>query len=356
MRSRPDPYIIFALLFVLASCGNTSTTQEHSNVQSSATVTQSIPTPTISLSPTSSPVPNPPSFQVKHIFYIMMENHEASQILGNTTDAPYLNQLANSYGIATRYFGVTHPSLPNYLAAISGSFQGVFDDCTAGADVICSGVAHLFSGQTLVDQLEAHHLTWKAYMQSMPATGFTGGYAGLYGQKHDPFMYFASIRNNPARMQLIVPYTQLNADIASGALPNFVWITPDVCHDMHGASGSGIAGCATYDGQIALGDAFIHTLVPQIMQSSAWNEGAAIVITWDEGTSSDGCCKSPAGNGGGNVPLIVITSHGPHHIVLSSTDYNHYSLLATIEQIWGLGCLANTCGMGQAATLLPLFE
>jgi len=354
VRSRPILYIIIALLFVLVSCGNTSATPPQAGAQPSITTTQSAPTPTISLSPTSSPTTNPPSSQLKHIFYVMMENHDASQIFGNTADAPYLNQLANSYGTATRYFGVTHPSLPNYLAAISGSFQGVFDDCTAGADVVCSGVAHLFSGTTLVDQLEAHHLSWKAYMQSMPTTDFTGGYAGLYGQKHDPFMYFASIRNNPARMQLIVPYTQLNAAIASGTLPNFVWITPDVCHDMHGASGSGIAGCATYDGQIALGDAFIHTLVPQIMQSSAWNDGAAIVITWDEGTSSDGCCKSPAGNGGGNVPLIVITSHGPRHLVLSSTDYNHYSLLATIEQIWGLGCLANTCGMG--AGLLPLFE
>jgi hypothetical protein len=352
MRSRPIPYILIALLFVLAGCGNTSTTPQHPNVQPSSTVTLgAASTPTISLSPTPSPTP---TFQVKHIFWIMMENHDASQIFGNTTEAPYLNQLANSYGTATRYFGVTHPSLPNYLAAISGSNQGVFDDCVAGA--VCSGVTHMFSGQTLVDQLAAHSLTWKAYMQSLPSTGYTGGYAGLYGQKHDPFMYFSTIRNNAGRMQRIVPLTQLNVDIAAGALPNFAWITPDVCHDMHGASGSGIAGCDTYDGQIALGDAFIHSLVPQIMQSSAWNEGSAIVITWDEGNSSAGCCKSPAGNGGGNVPLIMITSQGPHHIVLSSIDYNHYSLLGTIESLWGLGCLGNTCGMGQEELLLPLFK
>ena len=356
MRSRPCLYIIFALLFVLASCGNTSATQQHPNVQSPATVTQSVSAPTVLLSPTPSPTTNPPAFQVKHIFYIMMENHDASQIFGNTADALYLNQLANSYGIATRYFGVTHPSLPNYLAAISGSFQGVFDHCNAGADVVCSGVAHLFSGSTLVDQLEAHQMSWKAYMQSLPAPGFTGGYAGLYGQKHDPFMYFATIRNNAVRMQRVVPFTQLNADIAAGPLPNFVWLSPDVCNDMHGASGSGIAGCDTYDGQIALGDAFIHTLVPQIMHSSAWNEGSAIVIAWDEGNSSGGCCKSPAGNGGGNVPLFVITSQGPRHIVLGSTAYNHYSLLGTIEQLWGLGCLANTCGISKAGLLLPLFQ
>ncbi len=349
MRLRPGLYIIIALLFALASCGNTSTAPQQSHGQSPATVTQSpSSTPTVLLSPMQA------AFQVKHIFLIMMENHDASQIFGNTADAPYMNQLANSYGVATRYFGVTHPSLPNYLSLIAGSNQGVFDDCVAGA--VCSGVAHMFGGQTLVDQLEAHSLTWKAYMQSLPSVGFTGGYAGLYGQKHDPFMYFSTIRNSAARMQRIVPLTQLNADIAAGALPNFAWISPDVCHDMHGASGSGIAGCDTYDGQIALGDAFIHALVPQILQSSAWNEGAAIVITWDEGNSSAGCCKSPAGNGGGNIPLIVITSQGPRHIVLSSTDYNHYSLLGTIEQLWGLGCLANTCGMVQEELLLPLFK
>jgi phosphatidylinositol-3-phosphatase len=355
VRARSSLCIIFALLFVLASCRNTSTTQPHT-IQPSVTVTQSVPvTPTTSSSSTPSPVASQPPFQLKHIFYIMMENHDANQIFGNTSDAPYLNQLANSYGIATRFFGVTHPSLPNYLAAISGDFQGVFDDCNAGANVVCSGVAHLFSGQTLVDQLEAHQLSWKAYMQSLPAPGFTGGYAGLYGQKHDPFMYFATIRNNPARMQRIVPFTQLNADIASGTLPNFVWITPDVCNDMHGASGSGIAGCGTYEGLIALGDAFVHTLVQQIMHSSAWSDGATIVIAWDEGNSSDGCCKSPAGDGGGNVPLIVITSQGLHHIVLSSAAYNHYSLLGTIEQLWGLGCLANACGFSQAGLLLSLF-
>ena len=357
MRSRPIPYILIALLFMLTSCSNASTTSQQPHMQSSATVTSGpASTPTILLSPTPSPMATQQAFQLKHIFWIMMENHDASQIYGNRGDAPYLNQLANSYGMATRYFGVTHPSLPNYLAAISGSNQGVFDDCVAGTNVVCSGVAHLFGGQTLVDQLEAHSLTWKAYMQGLPSVGYTGGYAGLYGQKHDPFMYFSTIRNDPARMQRIVPLTQLNADIVSGALPDVVWITPDVCHDMHGAPGSGIAGCDSYDGEIALGDAFVRALVPQIMRSSAWNEGAAIVIAWDEGSSSAGCCKSPAGNGGGNVPLIVITSQGPRHVVLSGVDYNHYSLLGTIEDLWGLGCLAHTCSMGQGELLLPLFK
>jgi phospholipase C len=303
----------------------------------------------------------------------MMENQAYNQIIGNTTYAPYLNQLASSYGLATHYFGVTHPSLPNYLAAFSGSFQGIWDDCPAGANSTCAPQAfgsmlttqeanqaastpHLFNGQNLVDQLEARHLTWKAYMQSMPSVGFTGGYAGLYGQKHNPFLYFSDIANNPARMQRIVPYTQFASDLKASTLPNFVWVTPDLCNDMHGAP-----DCPDYNSLIARGDLFIRTTVSEIMASSAWNQGAAIVITWDESeTSSDGCCHGPTGVngialGGGNVPLIVLTSHGPRHIVLTQHSYNHYSLLGTIEHIWNLGCLSNTCQLSPGELLTSLF-
>src|SRR5215469_11246437 len=159
--------------------------------------------------------------KLDHIFVIMMENHQTKQIIGNTADAPYINSLAQENGVALNYLGVTHPSLPNYLATISGSYQGIWDDCKAGASVTCapeefgpdSGYTngqelltpaqiasataqpHLFSGQTIVDQLEAHGLSWKAYMQSMPSVGYTGEYfpgnvggtlVKLYAQKHNP--------------------------------------------------------------------------------------------------------------------------------------------------------------------------
>jgi hypothetical protein len=118
--------------------------------------------------------------------------------------------------------------------------------------------------------------------------------------------------------------------------------------------------CGTYDGIITRGDNFIHTLVPEIMSSPAWKQGSAIVIPWDENSTSNGCCYSPTGIngatlGGGNVPLIVITSKGTRHITLNTTSFNHYSLLATIEQLWGLGCLANTCKLGNQDSLTNLF-
>ena len=160
---------------------------------------------------------------------------------------------------------MTHPSLPNYLAAISGDFQHIWDDCAAGATVTCApeefgpnsgytngkelltpaeiasatSTAHWFTDRNIVDQLEAHGLSWKAYMQAIPYAGYTGAEypiingtpAPLYTQKHNPFDYFTDIRNNAARMQKVVPLGQFDKDLNAGNVPNFVWISPDACHD-----------------------------------------------------------------------------------------------------------------------------
>lgn len=347
---------------------------------------------------------------VKHVWFIMMENHATAEILGNTADAPYINQLANQYGVATQYFGVTHPSLPNYLAAFSGDFQGIWDDCKAGPTSVCapeefvpnsgdatsavsltpaqiasaSATPHWFSGQNLVDQLEAKGLTWKAYMQSLPAVGSTDEYdpvdnvngtlvpRKLYAQKHNPFLYFQDIRNNPTRMQQIVPFSQFASDLAAGPAPNFVWISPDQCNDMHGVSPSNAAAVGNPTcgypssgldhGAIALGDQFLSQLIPQITSAPSWLEGSVIVIAWDEDDYAGyaGCCGSPSGVGGvtlggANAPAIVITSRGAIHVT-SSTQYNHYSALATIESVLGLPCLANACSIDASGLMTPLFE
>lgn len=169
-------------------------------------------------------------------------------------------------------------------------------------------------------------------------------------------MYFASIRNSAARMQQIVPFTQFAQDIHAQTVPNFIWISPDVCNDMHGAP-----QCSSYNGLIAQGDAFVRSTVASIMASPSWQQGAAIVIAWDENDSgSSGCCYGPTEAngvplGGGDVPLIVIASHDPHHIVLTNSSFNHYSLLATIEHLWNLGCLANTCNIHNEGLMTSLF-
>ena len=328
----------------------------------------------------------------KHIFYIMMENHGTDQIIGNTADAPYINQLASQYGVAMNYYGVTHPSLPNYLAAISGDYQGIWDDCKAGAAVTCAPIefvqgdqtltqdqvtsstaqAHMFAGQNIIDQLETKKLTWKAYMQSMPSAGFTGEYYPtttdatgnvtsykLYAQKHNPFVYFSDVVNNPARMQNIVPFISFNDDMRQGHVPSFVWISPDQCHDMHGVSSStaaavGLPDCAAPatgldHSTITLGDTYLSKVVPEIMHSPAFTKNSEIVIAWDENdyTGNAGCCKSPVGQssavlGGDRAPLLVINGSGAKHVT-DDTKYNHYALLNQIEKEFGLSCLVNAC-------------
>jgi hypothetical protein len=344
-----------------------------------------------------------------HIFYIMMENHQYGQIIGNTADAPFINQLASQYALANQYYGVTHPSLPNYLAAMSGSFQGIWDDCAAGPMVFCApeefipgagdgtagnyltqqeitsatSTAHWFDGQNIVDQLEAANLTWKAYFQSMPAGGYnveywpviSGTTVKLYAQKHNPFLYFSDIRNSPTRLANIVPFeTNFVADLASGNVANFVFIAPDQCHDMHGISPStaalvnlpacGYPASGLDHGAIQLGDAFLQATVSAIMMSSVWQQSSsAIVIVWDEDDYSgfDGCCGSPTGVdgvtlGGAQVPAIVITSGGPNGRPMQfNKPANHYSLLATIEALWHLPCLGQACVIPDSGLLRPMF-
>jgi hypothetical protein len=340
-----------------------------------------------------------PAHGPAHIFVVMMENHATNEIIGNTADAPYLNQLAGKYGVAMQYFGVTHPSLPNYLALISGDTQGIWDDCAPGSAVTCppeefqtgasysatqlltrqqeqssAHASHSFNGRTIVDQLEAKHLTWKAYMETMPSPGFLGDNVAhqLYRAKHNPFIYFHDITSQSTRLARVVPATQLTTDLNADSVPNFVFLSPNQCHDMHGLSSANaqaekIPQCATPSSGldhavISLGDTYLSKLVPQVMHSKAWSEGSVLVLVWDEDDYMGyaGCCHSPVGIngailGGANAPILVIPSKGAAHFVDDSTQYNHYSLLATIEKVWELPCLSNACGFNDNQVMTKFF-
>src|SRR5437588_12021427 len=167
----------------------------------------------------------------QHVFIIMMENTGYKSLIGNP-NAPWVNSAAATYGLATNYFGVAHPSQPNYIAATSGSTNGVTSDSRMTIDV-----------PNIVDQLESHGKTWKAYMQSIFAGGNTDKLADsagnqLYERKHDPFVSYADVQTNPARMANIVDFSQFSTDLANHAVPDYTWISPDQCNDMHGRSSS----------------------------------------------------------------------------------------------------------------------
>ncbi|MFI5283974.1 MAG: alkaline phosphatase family protein [Candidatus Dormibacterales bacterium] len=315
----------------------------------------------------------------QHIVEIMMENQSYGTIIGSSL-APQINALAGKYGLATNYYGVTHPSEPNYMAAVAGSYFGVQDDnqfyCTPAlaskpANWNCGGttVDHTVNAPTLADQLTAAHKTWKGYFQSLPAIvgpvvtegpNANGPYTfkspsnavALYASKHNPFVNFTGTQGALANM---VPDTQLATDLGSGHLANYSLIVPNQCYDMHGTGGCGTTPL------IALGDAYVGSTVSQIMSSEVWEHGNnAIVITWDEDDFSDqgqlgtGCCG--ANPGGGHVVTIVIRNHsddGRTHVV-DNTAYNHYSLLRTMEAAFRLHCLAHACDK-VVPSMSPLF-
>jgi hypothetical protein len=314
------------------------------------------------------------SGNLDRIFVIMLENHSQSSVIGDV-NAPFITSLATTYAMADHYYGVTHPSMPNYLATIAGDNFGIQDDND-------QNVVNL-DRTNLVDQLEAHHVSWGAYMETLPANKLdrfgpvlpSGATASLYAKKHNPFVLFDDVKNNPARMSKIKDYSQLASDLNSKSAPQFVWITPNQCDDMHGGVYDTVPGHAetpcpygsTKDdaNDAALkqkADAFVHTAVNTIMSSKAWTRHSAIIIVTDENDytgneetggweSADACCDSPyvsAGDtrvsadwpggtyGGGLIPAIVVSASGPRHFV-DHTPYNHYSLLTTIEDNWHLG-------------------
>jgi phospholipase C len=239
--------------------------------------------------------------RLQRIVVIVMENKGCTDVIGSR-DAPYLNGLARRAAFAARSFALTAPSLPNYLGLTGGSTFGITSNCTS-----CSVRA-----TNLVDQLERARVSWKAYMEDMPAPCYGGAFAGLYAKKHDPFMYYADVASSRSRCRRVVPFTQLRADLARQALPRFVWITPNLCHDMH--------SCPVSDG-----DRFLAELVPQLQR--AVGPRGAIVVTWDEGSGS-----------GRQIPTIV-TGPAARAGVRSSVAYDHYSLLRTIEDAFGLAHL-----------------
>jgi phosphatidylinositol-3-phosphatase len=263
--------------------------------------TRSRPTATPAGPASSSTLP-----QVDRIAVVVMENREYGQVIG-TANSPYVNRLANRYALPTRFFAITHPSLPNYLALIGGSTFGITSDCTS-----CS-----IPGRSLVDQLERHAISWRAYMQAMPSACYTGGYSGRYAKKHNPFMYFNGIRDDPGLCSQVVPFARLASDISNDTLPSFVWITPDLCHDGH--------DCTT-----RTADGFLHRRIPPLL--AALGKNGLLFLTWDEGTTGAACCRLAHG---GHIATVLAGARAKRG-VRSNTGFDSYSILRTIEDLWGL--------------------
>jgi hypothetical protein len=240
---------------------------------------------------------------------IVLENRELGEVIG-ASDAPYLNQLASQGALAVNYHAITHPSLPNYLALAGGSTFGIGEDCTD-----C-----LASGPNLATQLSASSKSWRAYMGAMPSLCFAGAEAGEYAKRHNPFMYFPSVTSNPSLCARDVPEAQLRPDLAHGRLPAFAWISPGLCNDAHSCP-------------FGSADQYLRGVVPKLL--GALGPDGLLAITFDEGTSNASCCRGAAG---GRVATILLGPRVRRGARLRSA-YSEYSLLATIEDRFGLARL-----------------
>jgi hypothetical protein len=239
---------------------------------------------------------------------MVLENREQGEVIGNP-QAPYLNGLAKRFGLAESSYATTHPSLPNYLELVAGTTFGIDSDCTS-----CS-----VEGPTLVDQLDAKGIGWKAYMEAMPTACFRGDTSGTYAKKHDPFTYFSHLADDPARCQHVVPYSELSHDLTSASAPPFLWVTPDLCDDGH--------DCST-----ATMDAWVARNLEPVLGSSWFQDRGVVIVTFDEGTSDASCCN---GAHGGRITTIVAAQGAPGG-QRSTAPVDHAGTLATIEDVYGL--------------------
>jgi phosphatidylinositol-3-phosphatase len=263
---------------------------------------------------------------LNRVAVLVLENRSYEQIIGNPS-APYLNKLARRGALATHYYGVTHPSLPNYLALTTGGYQQIKGDCSACRD----------DGQSLVGQLEAAHISWRAYFESMRhplSTQFKPGAA--YDPHYNPFAYTESLRaSDPATDT--TSFAALHRDLAARTLPRFAWIAPNVWHDGH-------------NGKLASVDGFARRLVPKIVR--ALGPHGVLFVTWDEGLDSDK--RGADGAGGGRIPLIALgPAARPHTRV--GVAANHYALLRTIEGGFHLNALGHA-GDGRTPLLTGLLR
>jgi hypothetical protein len=291
-----------------------------------------------------------------HVFVIVEENHGFSDVIGNPA-APNLNALAREYGLATSYYGITHPSEPNYVAMFGGNTFGVKDDNPYYLNRV--------DKPSLISQLDKAGVSWRAYLQGLPHPGYQGicypancngapDKDPLYVSKHNPIPNF-STSLNAKDWSRQVPVEQLTTDLRRGTVPAFNFVVPDECHDQHGdppyCVDSGSAGDPQDQRLVATGDRYLGDLVSSITNADFWAKGNnAVAIVYDEGNDGAGIGTNP---GGGRAATVVVTSHGPRK-VQDPTPYNHYSLLQTIQRNFGLGCLENTCDTAHVSPMNPL--
>jgi hypothetical protein len=325
---------------------------------------------------------------VRHVFVIVLENKGFDTTFSPTSVAPYLADTLTKAGAFLRqYYGIGHVSLDNYIAMISGlaPTRQTQIDCPRFSEFERTGTApdgqpigvgcvYPADVKTIANQLDEKRLTWRGYMEDMgadttrerrtcahPVIGSLDSTQRAtpldqYATKHNPFMYFHSVIDSPSCDQNVVALPLLEDALKSvSTTPNFSFISPNLCHDGHDRP------CKNGEpGGLVSADAFLQRWVPRITSSPAFKADGMLIITFDEALTIDSsaCCNEQPGPnvvnpgiygpGGGRIGAVVLSPFVRRGTV-SDTPYNHYSLLRTIEDIFGLGHLGYAGQDGLAA-------
>jgi len=251
------------------------------------------------------------------VFTIVFENENANAILN--PDLPFFYKLSQENGVATQYTSTTHPSLPNYIQLVSGSNNGINNDNDPNFNL------KVFGNDNLADQLDAAGVKWRAYMDAMGEPCKKDS-SGTYSAHHNPFLYFSSMVDNPARCRdRLVDFQQNFAtDLASGQY-RYMWITPDMCNDMHNCS-------------LQAGDAWLQRVVTQIQASPAYQNGGAIFILFDEGYLR-------VFGASATLATVVMSPNLVSPGFSTATPFDHRSYVATIEDIFKMPRVPATEGV-----------
>jgi hypothetical protein len=281
-----------------------------------------------------------------NVFVILMENTSLSTLtpaMQNGT-APNLAMLASKYATGTNYHGVSHPSLPNYVALTSGGLQGIGCDCeaqtSAGAcnslncNLLLGSCSCVVSTTNLADQLEGANLSWMDFGEDM-STPCNLTDSGNYAVRHNPFLYYSDIQSNATRCNAhVVDFTMFDASSPA----RFNYIAPNLIDDMHNPD-------PTNSTNIPDGDMWIGPHVASILSSSGYTQGGLLVVVWDEDDGSGGITGTDD-----PIPIFVMSPYAKSGGYMSATMANHYSLLATFQDGLGLARL------GSSATAMPLAD
>jgi hypothetical protein len=259
-----------------------------------------------------------PSFG--HVFIVVEENTDYASVIGNSS-MPYLNGLAQQYGLATQYYANTHPSIGNYFELSTGQIL-TNDDASSTIENV----------PNIVRSLVAAGKTWKSYAESIPNACYLGGDTGNYARKHNVFALLSDVANDPTGQACnIVPFTQFATDLANGTLPAFSNIVPNLCNDAHDCS-------------LGTADTWLQTNIDPLIKSAMFHVDGLLIVVFDEASTSD------ATHGGGRVVWVAVSPKSKP-AYQSTTLYQHPSTLRLMLKGLGLTTLP-----GDAATAPDLNE